>query len=159
MRRYANSHCSRTEGICGVRVSKIEEGNCGVCASKAEASLRRQVEDFCLCKCFALFLQRRTPHPRVAAPRFRITSWQVLRRLAKVDFATRFARLERSISRTRAFRAVFCKGGRFARRSAKSFSLKRARSHAQNFSTGLRSGERGGNCHKRTRARRCAALL
>ena len=72
--------------------------------------------------------------PLVAAPRARMTSWQSRRKRLAILRATVCAFLDPQIACTRAFKADFCTGGRFARRSNKSMARKRRRNHDQNFS-------------------------
>ena len=83
-------------------------------------------------------------HPEEARPRLRITSCHTLRRPLAHRAATRLPACVRVKWRTRCFRAVLPTGRRLPTRSARSMARSFFRSQAQYFSTGLRSGERGG---------------
>ena len=58
-----------------------------------------------------------------------------------------------------ALKAILPIGGGLLRRSSQSLARSLRRSQAQNFSTGLRSGEDTGTCHARTPAAAMARLL
>ena len=98
-------------------------------------------------------------HPLVAAPFFLMTSLHVFRKDLNVFWAALLAFAERSKRRTRSLRTVFCTAGRPARKSARSMPRNHRRTWAQNFSTGFRSGDRGGIWHSETCSRRCACRL
>ncbi len=74
------------------------------------------------------------------------TCTRTLRKDFMMFFTTVFALRVRSKSRTRLCNAAFSIGSRFILRSFKSMARRRRRTQLQYFSTGFRSGDRGGMC-------------
>ncbi len=93
------------------------------------------------------------------APLLAMTSRHTFRRPNAQFAATRCARCERQMARTRALNAVFPKAGRPACKSSRSRRRNRSRSHAQNFSIGFKSGDLGGTDQRMTLAAAWAAAL
>ena len=89
-------------------------------------------------------------YPRTAAPLFFCTCLHVFRRPATRLLATALLFCWATTKRTLALSPALSTGGRFSIKSRKSMTSSRFLKYAQNRSTGFKSGDLGGICHKCT---------
>ena len=110
-------------------------------------ALTRDVESI-QTECLDTWNEKRTCQLSAAAPFLETTCWQEVRNLFAKDFGTCCALAVRITDLMREIYPAFSNDGLFARRSAKPILRNFLRIHPQNISTGLRSGDSAGHCHK-----------
>ena len=103
-------------------------------------------------------LAEKCSHLPDAAPPFLRTVRQTPRKLKAMFAAVFWAFLDANKLRSRSLYCRLVKGGRLATKSFMSSARFCRRIHAQNRSTGLKSGDLGGICYRFTFATRCASL-